>query len=108
MAVIVTILSAVVIFGGITRVASVSSWLVPIMAVVYLVIALIIIAMNFTKIPEMFSVIFSCAFGFQHFGGAALCMAIMCGVKRGAFSNEAGIGFISNVVSAAKVAHPVR
>lgn len=108
MAIIVTILSAIVILGGITRVARVSSWLVPIMAVAYLVIALIIIAMNFTKIPEMFSVIFSCAFGFQQVGGAALGMAIMWGVKRGAFSNEAGIGSIPNVVSAAKVKHPAR
>ena len=108
MAVIVTVISAIVILGGIARVARVSSWLVPIMAVVYLIVALIVIAMNFTKIPEMFSVILGCAFGFQQIGGAALGTAIIWGVKRGAFSNEAGIGSIPNVTSAAKVKHPAQ
>ncbi|MCZ9313621.1 MAG: alanine/glycine:cation symporter family protein [Methanocorpusculum sp.] len=108
MAIIVTVISAIVIFGGITRVARVSSWVVPIMALVYMIIAIVIIAMNFTRIPEMFSLIFSCAFGLQQFGGAALGTAIIWGVKRGAFSNEAGIGSVPNVVSAAKVKHPAR
>ncbi|HJJ56397.1 MAG TPA: alanine/glycine:cation symporter family protein, partial [Methanocorpusculum sp.] len=106
-AIIITIISAIVVFGGITRVARVSSWLVPIMAFVYLVMALIIISVNFNQIPHVLSLIFQSAFGVSQISGAAFGMAIIWGVKRGAFSNEAGIGSIPNVASSAKVKHPV-
>ncbi|HJJ55859.1 MAG TPA: alanine/glycine:cation symporter family protein, partial [Methanocorpusculum sp.] len=106
-AIIITIISAIVVFGGITRVARVSSWLVPIMAFVYLVMALIIISVNFNQIPQVFSLIFQSAFGVSQITGAAFGMAIIWGVKRGAFSNEAGVGSIPNVASSAKVKHPV-
>ncbi|MDR0980604.1 MAG: alanine:cation symporter family protein [Methanocalculaceae archaeon] len=107
-AVVVTLITAAIIFGGIHRVAKVSSALVPFMAVLYLVLAAVLILLNITKVPEMFVTIFSYAFGLQAFAGGAIGTVIMQGVRRGMFSNEAGIGSIPNVVSSAKIKHPVK
>ena len=106
MALAVTLFAALIICGGVLRVAKVSSWLVPLMAVVYLGIALIIILMNITAVPQMLALIFTEAFSLKAGIGGLIGGVIVIGVQRGMFSNEAGVGSMPNVVSAAKVKHP--
>jgi AGCS family alanine or glycine:cation symporter/putative sodium/glutamine symporter len=107
-AVIITVLAALVVFGGIRRVAKVSTWLVPAMAILWLVLCLMIVLVNFTQVSLVIQTIFSYAFGVQAFVGGGIGAAIMWGLKRGVFSNEAGIGSIPNVSSSADVKHPVK
>ncbi len=97
-----------IIFGGIQRIARVSSVLVPIMAVGYFVLALVIIIMNITLVPHVFQVIIESAFGIHQAVGGAVGAAIMNGVKRGLFSNEAGEGSAPNAAATAAVSHPVK
>lgn len=104
----VTIFSLIVIFGGIHRIAIVSSILVPIMAIVYILLAIFIVATNFEKLPQVFEMIFSQAFGLQEFTGGAVGAALMQGIKRGLFSNEAGMGSAPNAAATADVTHPVK
>lgn len=107
-AVIITILAALVVFGGIKRVAKVSTWMVPAMAIIWLLLCLAIVLVNFTQVSLVIQTIFSYAFGVQAFVGGGIGAAIMWGLKRGVFSNEAGIGSIPNVSSSADVKHPVK
>ena len=107
-AVIITVLAALIIFGGIRRVAKVSTWLVPAMAILWLVLCLIIVLVNFTQVSLVVETIFSYAFGIQSFVGGGIGAAIMWGLKRGVFSNEAGIGSIPNISSSADDKHPVK
>ncbi len=102
-----TVLSAVVIFGGLQRIAHLSSWLVPIMATLYLLLALVIVVMNITHIPAMFAAIISQAFSPDAAVGG-LGAAILTGAKRGLFSNEAGMGSVPNAAATAFVSHPVK
>lgn len=101
-------LIAAVIFGGVRRIARVSQMAVPLMAALYLVIGIIIVAMNIDQIPSVFSEIFTNAFGLQEVGGAAIGTVIIMGVQRGMFSNEAGLGSVPNAASTASVSHPVK
>ncbi|WP_100402935.1 alanine/glycine:cation symporter family protein [Bacillus sp. FJAT-42315] len=101
-------LTAVVIFGGIKRVANVTQILVPVMAIIYLILAITILFMNITEVPAMFMLIFKSAFGLQEAAGGALGAAVMNGVKRGLYSNEAGMGSAPNAAAAADVSHPVK
>ena len=103
----VTVLSAIVIFGGLKRIAHLSSWLVPIMATLYLLLALIIILMNITHIPAMIVTIVSQAFSPDAAIGG-IGAAILTGAKRGLFSNEAGMGSVPNAAATAFVTHPVK
>ncbi len=95
-----------VFFGGIKRIAAVAEIVVPIMAVGYFGAALLVIGLNFDRIPEVFGTIVSSAFGLDSAIGGGLGVAIMQGVKRGLFSNEAGLGSAPNVAAVAHVAHP--
>jgi len=97
-----------IIFGGIQRIARVSAVLVPVMAVGYFVLALVIIIMNITLVPHVFRVIIESAFGIHQAVGGAVGAAIMNGVKRGLFSNEAGEGSAPNAAATAAVSHPVK
>lgn len=97
-----------IVFGGIQRIAHVSSVLVPVMAVGYLILALVIIVMNYHQIPHVLKVIVTDAFGIQQIAGGGLGATIMLGVKRGLFSNEAGEGSAPNVAATAAVSHPVK
>lgn len=97
-----------IVFGGIQRIAHVSAVLVPIMAIGYMVLAIIIIVMNIGLIPHVFKVIVLDAFGIQQIAGGGIGVAIMNGVKRGLFSNEAGEGSAPNVAATASVSHPVK
>lgn len=97
-----------IVFGGIQRIAHVSSVLVPIMAVGYLVLAIIIIIMNIELIPHVFKIIIFDAFGIEQIAGGGIGATIMNGVKRGLFSNEAGEGSAPNVAATAATTHPVK
>lgn len=106
--IILAFISAILFFGGAHKISKVSSILVPIMASIYIVLGLIIFFANIGKVPEVLAVCFSEAFDFQAiFGGfAGSCMVI--GIKRGLFSNEAGMGSAPNAAAAADVSHPVK
>ena len=106
--VIIALLSLVIVFGGIQRIAKVSSVIVPIMAIGYLLLALFIVFSNITAVPKVFKVIFESAFGWNQAIGGTIGAAMMNGVKRGLFSNEAGEGSAPNVAATADVSHPVK
>ncbi len=95
-------------FGGIRRIAHVSSVLVPVMAVGYFILALVVVVMNYDEIPDVFELIVESAFGLEQFAGGSLGMTMMVGIKRGLFSNEAGEGSAPNVAATAHVSHPVK
>ena len=105
------VLSAVglfIVFGGIHRIARVSSILVPVMAIGYFVLAVVVIVMNIEHIPHVFRVIVTNAFGLEQVAGGGLGATMMIGIKRGLFSNEAGEGSAPNVAATAAVSHPVK
>ena len=97
-----------IVFGGIQRIAQVSAVLVPVMAIGYVVLAIVIIVMNIEHIPHVFKVIVLDAFGIHQIAGGGIGATIMNGVKRGLFSNEAGEGSAPNVAATAAVTHPVK
>ena len=106
--VVLTLLTLFIVFGGIQRIARVSSVLVPFMAVSYFVLALAIIVMNLPLVPHVMRVIVENALGLNQAVGGTLGAAIMNGVKRGLFSNEAGEGSAPNAAATADVSHPVK
>ena len=101
-------LALFIVFGGIQRIAQVSAVLVPVMAVGYLLLAIVVIIMNIGLIPYVFKIIVEDAFGIQQIAGGGIGATIMNGVKRGLFSNEAGEGSAPNVAATATVTHPVK
>ncbi|MDZ5471230.1 alanine/glycine:cation symporter family protein [Bacillus sp. 31A1R] len=105
--VIVAVL-AVIIFGGVKRIARVAEFVVPFMAVGYILVALIIIFMNISQLPDIMALIFSSAFGQDAAFGGILGAAIAWGVKRGIYSNEAGQGTAPHAAAAAEVSHPAK
>lgn len=108
-ALILAIITAVIIFGGIKMVAKVSEVIVPIMAGAYVIVALVVIIMNITELPSVLALIFDSAFdGIREILSGALGAAMMNGIKRGLFSNEAGMGSAPNAGATADVTHPVK
>lgn len=105
---ILTVATALVIFGGVHRIGFITSFLVPIMAGAYLLIGLYTILINFSEIPHVFSMILSQAFDFQAFMGGMAGSAVVIGIKRGLFSNEAGMGSAPNASASASVSHPAK
>ena len=103
-----TIATLLIIFGGVQRIAKVSSIIVPVMALGYIALALIIVAINITELPAVIKLIVSHAFGWQQALGGGVGIALMQGIKRGLFSNEAGMGSAPNVAATAHVTHPVK
>lgn len=108
MGVVLAVLSLAIVFGGIQRIAKVSSVLVPLMAVGYVVLALVVIVMNIQLIPHVFRLIVENAFGFEQLAGGGLGATMMNGIKRGLFSNEAGEGSAPNIAATASTTHPVK
>lgn len=117
MGLILTALTLLVIFGGIHRIAKVSSLLVPVMALGYILLALVIVGMNIGKLPDIIGLIVSDAFGFgsdstaggwRQLAGGGIGATVMQGIKRGLFSNEAGMGSAPNVAATADTSHPVK
>lgn len=105
---ILTALTLIIIFGGIQRIAKVSSIIVPIMALGYIFLALFIVIMNVKQLPGVIELIIENAFGWEQALGGGIGMALMQGIKRGLFSNEAGMGSAPNVAATADVTHPVK
>ena len=106
--IIIAVIAATVIFGGLQRIAAVASRVVPFMAVLYLGTALVAVLMNITELPAVVSLILTDAFTGEAVGGGALLTVILYGVQRGAYSNEAGIGTESLAHGAARTKEPIR
>ena len=103
---ILTVVIGLIIFGGIKRIAQFADVLVPIMAFSYIGMALVVIGMNVGEVPATFALIVKSAFGLEPAFAGGIGAAIMMGVKRGLFSNEAGLGSAPNVAAVAEVKHP--
>ncbi|MDU1538438.1 MAG: alanine/glycine:cation symporter family protein [Paeniclostridium sordellii] len=106
--VILAVLTTLVIFGGVHRVAKISEVIVPIFAVGYILVSLFVIAINIDKLPDIFKLIIENAFGLKAIAGGGIGTTIIMGVKRGLFSNEAGMGSAPNAAAAATTSHPVK
>ncbi|WP_299592383.1 sodium:alanine symporter family protein [uncultured Microbulbifer sp.] len=105
--VLIAVLAGSIVFGGIKSIGKFAGIVVPIMALCYLAIAFVVILVNLGRIPEVFGLIFGSAFGMQEAGAGAFGAVVANGIKRGLFSNEAGMGSSPNVGAAADVKHPV-
>ena len=106
--IVLAVISLIVVFGGIHRIARVSATLVPLMAIRYFALAVVVITMNAEQIPHVLKVIVLDAFGVQQVAGGGIGATMMIGIKRGLFSNEAGEGSAPNVAATADVSHPVK
>ncbi|WP_206861717.1 amino acid carrier protein [Lysobacter changpingensis] len=104
----VSVLLAIIIFGGVKRIANFAEIVVPFMAMGYILMAVVVMAMNAGQVPEMFGMIFSSAFGGHAAYGALLGLAVEWGVKRGIYANEAGQGTGPHAAAAAEVSHPAK
>ncbi|WP_394150820.1 alanine/glycine:cation symporter family protein [Vibrio maritimus] len=103
--VVIVLISAFVIFGGVRKIARTAELIVPVMALAYLVLAFVVMFMNIEKVPEVLAYIFKSAFGLQEAAagglGYAIAQAMIQGIKRGLFSNEAGMGSAPNAAASA-------
>jgi len=99
---------SLIIFGGVKRIGKVAEVVVPFMAIAYILMALVIIGLNFTHIPAVITLIIKSALGMEQAFAGVLGMAISWGVKRGIYSNEAGQGTAPHAAAAAEVSHPVK
>lgn len=97
-----------IIWGGVHRIGFISSVIVPVMALLYIAISLVCMALNFSGLPDVFRMIFENAFDFQAIAGGFAGSAVVIGIKRGLFSNEAGMGSAPNASASADVEHPVK
>lgn len=105
---VLCLLTLAIICGGVQRISRVSEIVVPVMAIAYIVLALVIIAMNIGRFPEIMMLIVSNAFGADEILGGSVGAAMVMGIKRGLFSNEAGEGSTPNAAATASVSHPVK
>lgn len=105
---IIAIAAAIIIFGGVKKVAKFSAKVVPPMAFLWLLFCAIVIICNYTGIVNAFELIFTKAFSLESGLGGLLGTVVMNGLKRGVFSNEAGLGSIANIAGTADVKHPVK
>lgn len=105
---IVALLVGYCLLGGGKRIAKITSVIVPVMGAAYILVALGIVAFNIKLLPDVFSKIFADAFDFKAIFGGFSGSCVMYGIKRGLFSNEAGVGSAPNASATADVAHPVR
>ena len=106
--IILAALTALIIFGGLNRIANVVSFMVPIMAIGYVVVALYVLIVNAIHIPALFMSIIEAAFGIKQAVGGAIGVAMLQGIKRGLYSNEAGMGSAPNAAATSNVSHPVK
>lgn len=107
-AVILALVLAIIIIGGIKRIAVFASMVVPGMALLYIITALVVLAVNYDRIDDVFSLIFRSAFDKEAVFSGMLGVAILWGVKRGIYSNEAGQGTGPQSAAAAEVSHPAK
>ncbi|WP_409049428.1 alanine/glycine:cation symporter family protein [Telluribacter sp. SYSU D00476] len=104
----VTLLIALIIFGGVKRISKTAEIIVPFMAIAYILMAVAIILMNISEVPDVFGLIFRSAFDVEPAFAGVFGMAISWGVKRGIYSNEAGLGTAPHAAAAAEASHPVK
>ena len=102
------ILLGFIVIGGVKRIAHFAMVAVPVMAIAYIIVAIIVFFMNFEEIPRVFGLIFASAFGVQPIFGAIIGIAVKWGVQRGIYSNEAGQGTGPHAAAAAEVSHPAK
>ena len=109
--IVLAAVAGIIFLGGVKRIASVTEKVVPLMAIVYIAVGLVVIVMNYRNIPSMFSMIFKGAFNPRSVWGGALgfgmARAARYGIARGLFSNEAGMGSTPHAHAVAQVKHPV-
>lgn len=105
---VLAILTALVIFGGVTRIASWTQVIVPFMAGAYIIMGVVVLVVNWREIPAMFDLIVTHALGLKEVAGAGVWLAFTQGMRRGLFSNEAGMGSAPNAAASATVSHPVK
>ncbi|AVF23146.1 alanine/glycine:cation symporter family protein [Paenibacillus larvae] len=105
---LLAVIVAIIIFGGVKRIAKATEAIVPVMALAYVMLAVYVIATNLSVIPDVLVLIFKSAFGLDEGVGGGIGAAISMGIKRGLFSNEAGMGSSPNAAAAADVTHPVK
>ena len=105
---VLTIITIFIIFGGIHRIAKVSEIIVPIMATLYILISLFVVFKNINHVPGLILTIVENAFGIKQAIGGGIGGALLIGIKRGLFSNEAGMGSAPNAAATANVSHPVK
>lgn len=108
LAIVLTALTGIIVVAGLRRVAQVTQNVVPIMAILYILVGLVVVAMNIDQLPTVVALIFGEAFNFQAAAGGAFGAMIMAGIQRGMFSNEAGMGSVPNVAATADVSHPAK
>lgn len=101
------IIAGFIVFGGIRRIAKAADFVIPVMALSYIAFAILIILINITEVPDVFSSIVKNAFGLEEAVSGGVGAAIAQGLRRGLFSNEAGLGSAPNIAATAYVRHPV-
>ena len=106
--IVLAVAAGVVIWGGTHRIGFISSVIVPIMAVIYILMGLVTMIINITELPHIFKIIIENAFDFKAMAGGFAGSAVVIGIKRGLFSNEAGMGSAPNASASADVDHPVK
>ena len=106
--IVLAALTAVIIFGGLKRIAKFSAIIVPIFALGYIAITVLVVLLNLEKLPGVLGLIVSDAFSLRNVAGGALGATIMTGARRGLFSNEAGMGSAPNAAATANISHPVK
>lgn len=106
--IVLAVLTGLIVFGGVQRIGTVTNVMVPVMAIIYIVLGLYIVLANITHVPGMIAEIVTSALGIREVAGATIGMAIINGMKRGLFSNEAGMGSAPNAAATASVSHPVK
>lgn len=106
--IVLAVLTAIIVFGGLKRIVSFTQVVVPVMAILYILLALIVVILNISELPSVFVLIIKSAFGLEEAFAGMIGAAIMNGVKRGLFSNEAGMGSAPNAAATASVSHPVK
>lgn len=105
---ILAILTGICLFGGGKTIIKVASYLVPIMGVLYILVTFILMVIHIQTLPEVFKLIFSDAFNFKAIGSGIAGSCLVYGIKRGLYSNEAGVGSAPNAAAAANTSHPVK
>ena len=106
--IVLAAITGIIIFGGVHRVAKVSEIIVPIFAVLYILVSLFVVFININEIPNILKMIFESAFGLREMSVGTIGGMILVGIKRGLFSNEAGMGSAPNAAATADVTHPVK
>ncbi len=106
--IVLAVLFGAIVIGGAQRLAKITGFMVPFMGIIYVIVSVVVLVLNYKFIPDMFAMIFKDAFNFKAIFGGFAGSCIMHGIKRGLFSNEAGMGSAPNAAATADVTHPAK